>query len=87
MSLSLPSMRALKVSAGIAYPPVIMDGHTDAGISSRIMMKAHEEAITRAVDENHRHIRVVQQLCAFQASTEQPYLGESGFLEAGQKIR
>jgi hypothetical protein len=64
-----------------------MDGHTDGGISSRIMMKAHEEAITRAVDENHRHIRVVQQLRAFQASTDRPYLGESGFVEASQKIR
>jgi hypothetical protein len=51
------------------------------------MMKAHEEAIARAVDENHRHIRVVQRLRSFQVSTEQPYLSESGFLEASQKIR
>jgi hypothetical protein len=48
--------------------------------------KEHEGAIARAVDGNHFDVGSVRRLRTF-PSTNRPYAGESGLLEARQKIR
>jgi Sigma-70 factor, region 1.1 len=48
--------------------------------------KEHDGAIARVVHGNHFDVGGVRRLCTFPL-TNWPYPGESGLLEAGQKIR
>jgi hypothetical protein len=51
-----------------------------------MLEKEHEGAIARVVHGNHFDVGGVRRLRTF-ASTNWPYPGESGLLEACQKIR